>query len=123
MIIEDPHRATYAERQIISVYNGEIRDPSTVQYPFMTIHMELEQYSLLNVSMPEFLIGQQFDIITVSWKDECLCPEDQGEHDWDKNTCEVEEPAREICGDFIFHLMPHEFFRFYHMRLGNDDDD
>ena len=114
MITESPFKTTFHERIIVSVFhefNPERDIP--ILYPFMTLHMDLDDYNQLLVGMPKFLIGQVFEILTESWQEECECDEAYGEHDWDKNTCTDVEPTTAICGSFIFHLMPHEFFRFY----------
>ncbi len=114
MITVNPSKTTYMERSIISVFHkfNEAIDDIPILYPFMTVRMDLEEYNQLNVKMPEFLIGQEFEILTESWQEECECDEAYGEHDWDKNTCTDVEPTTAICGSFIFHFMPHEFFVF-----------
>ena len=97
------------ERDMITVSLGEVFGDD--KYPWMTLTMSLDKYNEFNTPMPRFLIGQQYDIIIRSWEDGCECDEDFSEHDWNKKTCAMEEPETEICGEFIFHLMPHEFFQ------------
>ena len=97
------------ERQIISVCNGGTAGRIS-ERSFMSLSMALEAYNLLKVKMPQFLVGQQFDVISTPWTIDCFC-EDCWSHEW-VVAC-TDAPIIKICGYFIFRLMPHQFWEEY----------
>ena len=102
-------KITYEQDRIISVCHEFDPDVGDIEYPYMTLIMDLDKYNECEIAMPQFLIGSVFEIIIDNWNSACDCMDDDYEHEWNPLHC-TKEPVINPCGYFVFHAMPHEFF-------------